>query len=119
MVINYELPMVAEDYIHRIGRTGRAGAEGLAISLVSHEEESRLREIRRLLKQDIAIEPVAGFETAQPLRLDGAPRGSGAHRASPPRHAHQARPHGKSGGEKAPTAKSRKRRPNRRRFAQA
>jgi ATP-dependent RNA helicase RhlE len=119
MVINYELPMVAEDYIHRIGRTGRAGAEGLAISLVSHEEEGRLREIRRLLKQDIAIETVAGFETAQPLRLDGAPRGSGAHRASPPRHAHQARPHGKSGGEKAPTAKSRKRRPNRRRFAQA
>ena len=45
--------------------------EGLAISLVSHDEESRLRDIRRLLKQDIAIEPVAGFETTHPLRLDG------------------------------------------------
>jgi ATP-dependent RNA helicase RhlE len=56
--------MVAQDYVHRIGRTGRAGAEGLALSLVSREEEGLLRDIRRLLKQDIAIEPVEGFEPA-------------------------------------------------------
>ncbi|MBN8727930.1 MAG: DEAD/DEAH box helicase [Xanthomonadales bacterium] len=74
MVINFDLPMVAEDYVHRIGRTGRAGAEGLAISLVSHEEEGLLRDIRRLLKQDIAIEPVSGFEPTVPLRADGTAR---------------------------------------------
>ena len=72
IVINYDLPMVAEDYVHRIGRTGRAGAEGLAVSLVSHEEAGLLRDIRRLLKQDIAIDNVAGFEPSHPLRLEGA-----------------------------------------------
>ncbi|MHC1479032.1 DEAD/DEAH box helicase [Frateuria aurantia] len=75
VVINFDLPMVAEDYVHRIGRTGRAGAEGLAISLVSHDESGLLRDIRRLLKQDIAITNVEGFEPSEPLRLDaGAPR---------------------------------------------
>ncbi len=123
MVINFELPMVAEDYIHRIGRTGRAGAEGLAISLVSHEEQGRLRDIRRLLKQDIAIEPVAGFETAQPLRLDGpASRGSASKsntsRAPAPRHSHRPHAHGNS-GDAPHAAKNRKRRPNRSRFARA
>ena len=117
MVINFELPMVAEDYVHRIGRTGRAGAEGLAISLVSHDEESRLRDIRRMLKQDIAIEPVAGFEPSHPLRLDGVPSRSGPQRAQPPRHAH--RPHGKSngGGDAAHATKNRKRGAGRSRFA--
>ena len=74
-VINFDLPMVAEDYVHRIGRTGRAGADGLAVSLVSHDESGLLRDIRRLLKQEIAVTDVAGFEPSQPLRLDaGAPR---------------------------------------------
>ena len=114
MVINFELPMVAEDYVHRIGRTGRAGAEGLAISLVSREEETRLRDIRRMLKQDIAIELVAGFEPGQPLRLDDAR----AKRASaPPRHAHRPHAHGKQNGDAARANNDRKRR-KRKRFAQ-
>jgi ATP-dependent RNA helicase RhlE len=71
VVVNYDLPMVAEDYVHRIGRTGRAGAEGVALSLVSREEEGLLRDIRRLLKQDLAIEPIAEFAPAWSLRLDG------------------------------------------------
>jgi ATP-dependent RNA helicase RhlE len=71
VVINYELPMVAEDYVHRIGRTGRAGAEGQAISLVCQEEASQLRDIQRLLKRDIEIELVPGFEPSTPLRLTG------------------------------------------------
>ncbi len=50
-VINYDLPMVAEDYIHRIGRTGRAGAIGEAVSLVTHEDRSQWREIMSLLKK--------------------------------------------------------------------
>jgi len=75
IVINFDLPMVAEDYVHRIGRTGRAGSEGLAVSLVSHDESGLLRDIRKLLNQDIAINNVAGYEPSHPLRLDaGAPR---------------------------------------------
>ncbi|HQY54454.1 MAG: DEAD/DEAH box helicase [Xanthomonadales bacterium] len=90
MVINFDLPMVAEDYVHRIGRTGRAGAEGLAISLVSRAEEGLLRDIRKLLKQDIAIENIEGFEPSQPLRLDGP--GAGA-RPQQGRPQHARRPH--------------------------
>jgi ATP-dependent RNA helicase RhlE len=56
MVINYELPSAAEDYVHRIGRTGRAGASGIAISLVSPEEEKYLKEIEKLIKRDIPKE---------------------------------------------------------------
>jgi len=66
---------VAEDYVHRIGRTGRAGTTGMAVSLVSHDESGLLRDIRKLLKDEIAIDEVAGFEPSSPLRLDaGAPR---------------------------------------------
>src|SRR6185295_5912153 len=64
VVINFDLPMVAEDYIHRIGRTGRAGLEGQALSLVTHAEMDQLRDIQRLLKRDLAFTPVAGFEYA-------------------------------------------------------
>ncbi len=60
-VVNFELPTVAQDYIHRIGRTGRAGMDGDAISLVSPEEEDLLVDIERLLGHDIEIETVAGF----------------------------------------------------------
>ncbi len=95
IVINFDLPMVAEDYVHRIGRTGRAGADGMAVSLVSHEESGLLRDIRKLLKQDIAISDVPGFEPSHPLRTDaGAPRpvqGGGGQGQRPQR---QGRPQG-------------------------
>lgn len=61
-VINFELPNVAEDYVHRIGRTGRAGASGEAISLVSHDEADLVRGIEKLLKQPLPKEIVEGFE---------------------------------------------------------
>jgi len=61
-VINYELPGDAEDYIHRIGRTGRAGNEGEAISLVCKEEKSILKDIERLLKYALQVEFFEGFE---------------------------------------------------------
>ena len=66
-VINYNLPMVPEDYIHRIGRTARAGKEGTAISLVSADEFHLLSEIERLLKFRIPSEDIEGFETTQHL----------------------------------------------------
>jgi ATP-dependent RNA helicase RhlE len=61
-VVNFELPNVAEDYVHRIGRTGRAGAGGRALSLVSHDERGLLDGIQRLLRKEIAMDPVEGFE---------------------------------------------------------
>ena len=62
VVVNYEIPYDPEDYVHRIGRTGRAGMEGLAISLVSFEEEDQLKGINRLLKRDLPVRQVRGFE---------------------------------------------------------
>jgi ATP-dependent RNA helicase RhlE len=61
LVINFDLPMVAEDYIHRIGRTGRAGAEGQAVSLVSHDEMDQLRGIQRLVKTDMEFAAATTF----------------------------------------------------------
>ena len=61
-VINFELPNISEDYVHRIGRTGRAGASGEAISLVSADETSYLRGIEKLIDMKIEVEIVEGFE---------------------------------------------------------
>jgi len=61
-VVNYELPNVSEDYIHRIGRTGRAGNEGQAVSLVCVDELKLLRDIERLLKRKVSNIVVKGFE---------------------------------------------------------
>lgn len=61
-VINFELPQVAEDYVHRIGRTGRAGSEGEAASLVCVDEHKLLRDIEKLTKHQIPKEVVPGFE---------------------------------------------------------
>ena len=61
-VVNYDLPNVPEDYVHRIGRTGRAGATGEAISLVCVDELVFLRDIERLLRKPIRREVIAGFE---------------------------------------------------------
>jgi ATP-dependent RNA helicase RhlE len=61
-VVNFDLPNVPEDYIHRIGRTGRAGASGNAISLVCADESKQLRDIERLLKRKIEREEIVDFE---------------------------------------------------------
>jgi ATP-dependent RNA helicase RhlE len=100
LVINHDLPMVAEDYVHRIGRTGRNGAQGEAISLVSPDEAALLRQIQRLLKSDITLEPVEGYEPARQIRLDGnAPGGARPAEARPggqrPPRKPSHRPHGK------------------------
>jgi ATP-dependent RNA helicase RhlE len=96
VVVNFEIPYDPEDYIHRIGRTGRAGKKGLAISLVSFEEEDQLKGINRLLKRDLPIRQVRGFEVDMNARPGsrgrppsrGPRRGSGssgARRSSPAR----------------------------------
>jgi ATP-dependent RNA helicase RhlE len=60
-VVNYDLPNVSEDYVHRIGRTGRAGAKGVAVSLVCAEDRRQLHGIQRLLKHTIPVEEIEGF----------------------------------------------------------
>jgi ATP-dependent RNA helicase RhlE len=82
-VVNFELPNVPEDYVHRIGRTGRAGSEGEALSLVCVDEEGFLADIEKLIKRSIPRELVPGFEPdpnarAEPIQLgrrvlNGAP----------------------------------------------
>ena len=98
LVINHDLPMVAEDYIHRIGRTGRAGAQGEALSLVSPEEGGLLNQIQRMLKVDLKMDLVEGFAPSKPIRLDtpipkngGGGQRQGQRPGAKPAH----RPHGK------------------------
>lgn len=74
MVINYEIPSAAEDYVHRIGRTGRAGAFGNAISLVSPEEEKYLAEIEKLIKTEIERATLPQMERPQ-RAAERVPRG--------------------------------------------
>ena len=86
-VVNYELPNVPEDYVHRIGRTGRAGSEGQAVSLVCVDENKLLKDIERLLRKQIEALLYPGFEPdpsirAEPilLRSNGPRNGSGGQR---------------------------------------
>ena len=81
-VVNFELPNVPEDYVHRIGRTGRAGSSGAAISLVDFEEAKFLKDIEKLIKRDIPKVAVAGF-VAPTVIAPEAPRGL---RNQPPRN---------------------------------
>ncbi|MDP3744090.1 MAG: DEAD/DEAH box helicase [Methylotenera sp.] len=68
MVINYEIPSAPEDYVHRIGRTGRAGASGVAISFVSADEEKYIVEIEKLIKRQIPKEVIALDKPSVPSR---------------------------------------------------
>lgn len=78
-VVNFDLPYKAEDYIHRIGRTGRAGHEGFAVSLMSHDEHYLLEAIERLLDTRLPQEWLAGFEPSPESEIepDRAPRRKG------------------------------------------
>ena len=82
IVVNYELPLTPADYVHRIGRTGRAHSEGQAISLVSHDETDRLVSVERLIKQVLELRELEEFPLSRPLvrregskgRSNGRPR---------------------------------------------
>jgi ATP-dependent RNA helicase RhlE len=92
MVINYEIPSAAEDYVHRIGRTGRAGASGTAISLVSPEEEKYLLEIEKLIRHQIQKETAHLPHAAQgSARAGRAPRGEHHERAHRGEHPERSR----------------------------
>ena len=73
-VVNYDIPNVCEDYVHRIGRTGRAGADGAAVNLVCLDEEGFMQAIERFTKQDIQVQIIEGFmpepgEQAEPIAM--------------------------------------------------
>lgn len=63
-IVNFDLPHLPEDYVHRIGRTGRAGEEGLAISFVTPENKQEMREIKKLIGHDIPFLTIEGFDAA-------------------------------------------------------
>ena len=110
-VVNFELPMVPSDYVHRIGRTGRAGIIGTAVSLVCVDEAPLLRDIERLLGGPVRSETITGFEPnrsirAEPIRLRSGQRGGHGRPASAPRHQAPARGGAHFGG-------GRRRRPRR------
>ncbi|MGC1632177.1 MAG: DEAD/DEAH box helicase [Gelidibacter sp.] len=99
-VVNFELPNISEDYVHRIGRTGRAGASGLAVSLVSADETTFLRDIEKLIRERIPMEIVEGFEpdpneSTEPVK-QGQGRGQGQGRSNKPKE--------KSSGAKSPSS---------------
>ena len=114
-VINYELPNVPEDYVHRIGRTGRAGVEGEAISLVDSEERAYLRDIQKLIGRSIPEMDVAGFSYSeaheQQSQVDdsrpprparrGGPRGGGEQRDGADKPRARRRRGGNGGGGKS------------------
>ena len=102
-VVNFEMPNVPEDYVHRIGRTGRAGAQGEAISLVCVDEDIFLRDIERLIKRSIPSEIIPGFEPpgtekAEPIVLGRMTIGVGGTRRNAGGGLGGGRPGGGGGG---------------------
>jgi len=123
-VVNYDLPNVPHDYVHRIGRTGRAGATGEAISLVCVDEHEFLRDIEKLIKRTLPRIVIAGFEPdpharAQPIvqrqgrgqPRDHAPQGAG--RNKPRGGAQHAQGRAHAGGKAQPRGSAATARPPR------
>jgi ATP-dependent RNA helicase RhlE len=90
-VVNYELPNVSEDYVHRIGRTGRAGNGGEAISLVCVDEDDFLRDIEKLIKKDIQKVWLKGFKPDPSIKAEPINMGGGRKPRSKPRGASRGR----------------------------
>jgi ATP-dependent RNA helicase RhlE len=93
-VVNYELPNVPEDYVHRIGRTGRAGANGEAISLVSSDESGLLRDIERVLRRSIPTLPTPTFKIVESAPQPAGGRDFSGERPQGNRSQHHGQRHG-------------------------
>jgi len=107
-VVNFDLPNVPEDYVHRIGRTGRAGATGEAVSLVCVDELQLLKDIEKLIKRPVPQEVIAGFEpdpTAKPEPILRRGQGGGGGGGRSPRQG-QGAPKGGNGGAAKPAQRS-------------
>ncbi len=99
-VVNFELPNVAEDYVHRIGRTGRAGREGEALSLVCVDEDRLLRDIEKLIGRRLPSEVLDGYEPDPSIRPEPIQNGRGQRGAGGRKEG--ARRGGRSGGKGRP-----------------
>ncbi|TXG35619.1 DEAD/DEAH box helicase [Seonamhaeicola maritimus] len=113
-VVNFELPNISEDYVHRIGRTGRAGASGEAISLVSADETSYLRSIEKLVGLKIPVEIIEGFEpdpnaSTEPIKRS---QGGGNRRKSNSRRSNNSRSDGNESNQSRRPKRNRNRRSN-------
>lgn len=90
--INYDLPMQAEDYVHRIGRTGRAGRNGLAFTLATHSERFKVRRIEQFIGQTIETTVIPGLEpSGKPVKKSNKDRGKPSRDKTPARHKNAAR----------------------------
>jgi len=114
-VVNYELPNVPEDYVHRIGRTARAGGAGCAISLVSPDEAPLLRDIERVLKRSLPVTALPAFSVSAAAQPAPQPNRGGQPAGQPRRHTHGQ--HASSGGRPAGGHRRRGRSPEQRRAA--
>ncbi len=113
-VVNFELPNVPEDYVHRIGRTGRAGREGEAISLVCVDENRLLRDIERLLKRELASEILPGYEpdpSIKPEPIKNGRNGGGDRGRGRPQQAPRRRNTGQQAGAGQEKPGARRKRP--------
>jgi ATP-dependent RNA helicase RhlE len=100
LVVNFDLPLVAEDYVHRVGRTGRAGHHGRAVSIVSGSDSSLLRGIQRLVGSPLERVATPGFEATEARDTD-RPRPRPAH----PHHPRGFHPRGRAGSRRFATAR--------------
>jgi ATP-dependent RNA helicase RhlE len=105
-VINFELPNVAEQYVHRIGRTARAGAAGVAISYCSEDERAYLRDIEKLTRQKIEVAPLPADFVTEAERINK----SRVAPAPTPRHERRPQPHRDHRAKAAPARRGRNRR---------
>tara|TARA_R110001632_G_scaffold102272_4_gene210394 strand:+ start:30532 stop:31827 length:1296 start_codon:yes stop_codon:yes gene_type:complete len=117
-VINFELPNIPEDYVHRIGRTGRAGASGEAISLVCSEETEYQREIEKLLGKKLSTEIIEGYEptdNAPPKRAATQTKGS-FNKNTSGRNKPKRKPHFKGNKPSSPSGRGRTGAPKKKRY---
>ncbi|VAX11901.1 ATP-dependent RNA helicase RhlE [hydrothermal vent metagenome] len=103
-VVNFELPNVPEDYVHRIGRTGRAGNEGEAISLVCVDELKLLRDIERLLKRELPNEVIEGYEPDPRIKAEPIQNGRNGKGRSQPRNQSRSKNQARSSSKRSADA---------------
>ena len=111
-VINYDLPKNAEDYVHRIGRTGRAGASGIAISFASGKEVDSLRSIERYIGQTIPQQVIPGLEPSRPLRRTSSGGSSRPGASSWKKPGFSGRKYGQNDSARTPYGAQSKHKPN-------
>ena len=100
-VVNFDIPTVPEDYVHRIGRTGRAGHDGLAVSLVAPAENQQFRQIKSLIKEDITVTRLADYATTESEATPARKPARQSRGNAPGRSQHRSQGRGRNQGQAA------------------